>query len=163
MWLCIFKFKLIKVNLKLTVQFLSCTNHILAVQSYIRISDCHTGRRRYRPFLTVESTIRWPCSRAFGKNWLMECKLTNFMQVRSNSTCLWSLPLISYFLLGSIMHNAGENVFFTHTGPTWNYRGIFMGPLLTNDKLESKDTFFSFTFEVYLVKVPEYSVKLVLF
>ena len=61
------------------------------------------------------------------------------------------------------MQNVGENVFFTHTGPTWNYRGIFMGLLLTNDKLESRDTFFSFTFEVYLVKVPEYSVKLVLF
>ena len=77
--------------------------------------------------LIAESTIRWPCSRAFCKNWLVEFKLTNFMQVRSDSTCLWSLPLISYFLLGSIMQNVGENVFCTHTGPTWNYRRYSWG------------------------------------
>ena len=47
--------------------------------------------------------------------------------------------------------------------PNLELQEIFMGPLLANDKLESRDTFFSFIFEVYLVKIPEYSVKLVLF
>ena len=36
---------------------------------------------------------------------------------------------------------------------------IFMGPPLTSDEWESRDKFFSPTFAVYLVLVPEYLVK----
>ena len=128
MWPCIFKFKLIEVNQILTVQFLSCISHILTVQSHIRISDSHTGLYRYRPCLSLWKALWDGTVQGLSvKTGCMQCKLTSLMQVRSDSSCLWSLPLVCSFLLGSIMQTVDKNVFCTHTGPAWNYRGYSWG------------------------------------